>query len=190
MNNGTKNAVGIFVVTFAVTLVVNRFMMQMNADSSTTATPKGVPWVDPKHPCGPTCVAIVGRLNKRPIALADAVAATRPDSLGRTSMAELVVACEQFGLHAAAVEVRAGQMHKLRIPAIAHTNYEHFLVLVPNRSGNLMVLDPPRQPSQPDPVALQTMCSGKLILVGATESELDGALTAFGLTRRSKTRGG
>lgn len=102
-------------------------------------------------------------------------------------MAELIVACERFGLHVAGVEVDGSQFDKLRVPAIAHTNNQHFLVLVPNRSGNLLVLDPPREPSRPDLAFLRKQCSGKMILVGASAEELDGALAALGLSRRLKS---
>ncbi len=137
--------------------------------------------VDPRHPCGPSCLALASHMCGRPVSLDEVVRATDPDRLGRTSMAELISASSQLGLHAVGVRVAPEAIRGLKLPVILHTRHEHFVVVVSNRAGEFLLLDPPQEPRVARLAELKELCTGRAIILSALRSELDSALAELGL---------
>jgi ABC-type bacteriocin/lantibiotic exporter with double-glycine peptidase domain len=140
-----------------------------------------LPSSDPKHPCGPTCLALVGRLCGHDVRLDDALHAASPDRMGRVSVAELVEACRKVGLHAVGVKIAPRDISNLQVPVILHTKGEHFVVALANRSGQLMLLDPPDAPRAVGSDELALLQTGMAIVVSSKIESLDAALATLGL---------
>ena len=142
----------------------------------------GIPLIDPKHPCGPTALALAAQLCGRELTLQQTTSAVRPDRLGRTSIAELLDACESLGLSAVGVQIDPARVSRLQTPVILHTNYEHFVVVVANQGGGILLLDPPHEPQDVAPAALRSLCTGRAVIVGSDSAAREAALAELGLS--------
>lgn len=147
----------------------------------------GVPWVDPDHPCGPTALSLAAQICGRDVSLQQAVAAVVPDRLGRTSIAELVDAAEQFELAAFGVHFAPERIVELSVPVIMQTRYEHFVVAIGNGSDQVLLLDPPHKVRYVSSADIRELCTGRAILVAADAAELDASCRRLGLSASAGT---
>jgi ABC-type bacteriocin/lantibiotic exporter with double-glycine peptidase domain len=185
MRNSRFLTILIFAVSLGGSYALSRQWSAWQPSSSSASGSQGVPWIDPRHPCGPTSLALAARLSGRAISLDDAVAATQPDHLGRTSMAELIAASQHLGLYAVGVEIDPSYLARVGVPVILHSRFEHFMVVVSNSSGALLLLDPPHAPREVDVDFLRGQCTGRAILVAQHRTELDQSLKSLGLPASS-----
>lgn len=141
----------------------------------------GVVLLDPQYPCGPVCVSIVCGLNGKPHSLQEVRSLVTPDRLGRTTLGELVSACETLGLSAVGMRIDQQSLSRLKVPVIVHTRENHFVVSIADSSGKVLILDPPRRPQEKTTAELRSYCTGNVILVAKDRSELRQAMREGGV---------
>jgi ABC-type bacteriocin/lantibiotic exporter with double-glycine peptidase domain len=142
---------------------------------------QGVGLADLESPCGPVCLSLVSRIQGHSVSIQQASQLLSPDSLGRTSVSELVRSLNELGLFAQAVLLPIQNFAKLHVPAILHWRGSHFVVAVTNQVGEVMIFDPPRTPVVLGQGALAQSYGGIAVLVATNQAGLYGQLRDFGI---------
>ncbi len=94
--------------------------------------------------CGQYCLASVLRFLGKDVGGEDVLYAI-PSSHSGSSLAELKVIAEAYGLRTLGARLSRNVLASVRRPVILHVNGNHFIALLPDRTGGgFVVIDPPR----------------------------------------------
>ncbi|HJT78728.1 MAG TPA: cysteine peptidase family C39 domain-containing protein [Gemmataceae bacterium] len=137
--------------------------------------------VDPDHPCGVVCAAVVGHALGKPLTLRQAREAVGVDGLARTSMADLVDGLHRLGFATTGVKLTRRLLDYSPAPVILHVDNAHFLVVLPVGDGSVVVIDPPNEVHTEAISSLAARWDGEAVLVQKTPAELRKALASVGL---------
>ncbi len=125
-----------------------------------------------REACGSACLTLVARLHRFDIPMKDIRSKIPLDESGSASLADLKqVAQDVLGLHAEVARVRVDTLERLTVPAIAHWEPNHFVVVLGRGEGKgILVSDPPRAFA---PVPARVFGTGYVNLLGISPNPLE-----------------
>lgn len=91
--------------------------------------------------CGLACVAMIANFLGYQTTLAE-MRSRFPQSLKGTKLSDLVPIAHDLGLGTRALKAEVDEMRQLRLPAILHWNFDHFVVLRSISGRHMVIIDP------------------------------------------------
>ena len=122
--------------------------------------------------CGPVSLAVVARLLDRPGRIEEFAALAAADGLGRTSLADLRIALERWGLSAVGLNTLPDGPLPHELPLILHLRGNHFAVAIPVTPTAFVFIDPPNTPVVRSIEELSPIWEGNCLVVAKSEEDL------------------
>ena len=131
---------------------------------------------DPQTSCGPVALAEAADILGSPVSIAQFHEATRAGEAGACSMADLQRALREHGFSSAAVRYAPPGHPRHALPTILLIDGAHFLVALPSRGDQFVLLDPPAEPVAANWSELGERWRGEALVVGRSATEVENAI--------------
>lgn len=154
----------VLVLTWAMAALLSGYSLLDAYDRNKGNQPEKHVMIDRENACGIVCMSVVSHLLDRPMSLAMSRRLIAVDSLGRTTMANLVDGLTAAGFKATAISSDERAIEKVEDPIVLFVNDNHFIVIKNNR-GWTTVFDPPNPPFVTSLEKLEYVWKGEAIIV-------------------------
>ncbi len=131
---------------------------------------------DTSHSCGQICFSIASKLLGRPLSLDESKLYVPVNSLGKTSISEMVSAFQSRRLVAVGVKLTRSDLTLIRTPIILFVNDDHFILSYYTLLSGLSFFDPPRPVISGHDVTLPYDWKGDSIIVTADQNDMNDVL--------------
>ncbi len=141
--------------------------------------------LDPEHPCGAVSLCLVAQWLRSPVELAVSTRSIQADSLGRTTMSELVEGIQSMGFEAEPVRLGNGALQRVSLPMILFVRKSHFVAALPTGANAVVFVDPPYQPEviSEDKLRSVAQWSGEALLVARGSEPMMETLVRLGVRK-------